>query len=201
MKNKKGSIFIITLFVILVFITILGFAYDISRIMYYKSYTKNLASVMALSIVNECGHVYHDKNNGARVVIIHKPQIKPKDYKGKYYANKEFIKVLYDKNKKGMDEHYHVDPNSDILINPTYINNERMLKITDTDRFEVGADGINGEVEIHITARIDLYFLRIPFKNQIIIHESAIAQPTATVMASYEQLREEQEILFDYIDW
>lgn len=194
-KNKRGSIILVTIFFILMSISFLGFSYDIARIMYYKTYTRNLASVMALSTVNECGYVYHDAQNGARVVIVHNPNSKPLNYKGKYYANNEYIRILYEKNKSGMDQTYHVNPDQ-ILINPLHIRDAVITDAIDTNRFEVGSDGVNGEVEIHITAEVDLYFLKTPFRGKMKIHEFAIAQPTATAVSNYEVLREEQEVIF-----
>ena len=65
-SQKKGSIMIITLFFITISIAFLGFAYDVARVCILNLIQGNLASVIALSIVNECGHVYHDNVNGAK---------------------------------------------------------------------------------------------------------------------------------------
>lgn len=201
--NKKGSILIVTVFFVMMSLTILGFAYDIARIMYFKSYTRNLASVIALSIVNECSHIYQDNVNGARVVIVHDAESRPlKGYSSPYYADKKYVKVIFDKNKNGMDKTYHVDPDKNILLNPYYTSSGNVIPGSiNKKRFEIGSDGINGEVEVHITAKIDLFFLRNVFRNQVTIHESAIAQPTAYITKSYEKIRDEQVIDFEYIDW
>lgn len=201
--NKKGSILIVTVFFVMMSLTILGFAYDIARIMYFKSYTRNLASVIALSIVNECSHIYQDNVNGARVVIVHDAESRPlKGYSSPYYADKKYVKVIFDKNKNGMDKTYHVDPDKNILLNPYYTSSGNVIPGSiNKKRFEIGSDGINGEVEVHITAKIDLFFLQNVFRNQVTIHESAIAQPTAYITKSYEKIRDEQVIDFEYIDW
>lgn len=202
-SQKKGSIMIITLFFITMSIAFLGFAYDVARVMYFKTYTKNLASVIALSIVNECGHVYHDNVNGARVVIVHDAQSRPlKDYRSPYYADKRYVKEVFNRNKNGMDVSYHVDPDRNILLNPYYTSSGNVIPGSiNKSRFEVGSDGINGEVEVHITAKVDLYFLKSLFRNQVTIYESAIAQPKAYVTRHYEKIRDEQEIIFEYVDW
>lgn len=198
--RKKGSILIVTLFYVLMALAFLGFSYDVARIMYLKSYTRNLASVIALSIVNECGHVYQDSVNGARVVIVHDVESRPlKDYKSPYYADKRYVKEIFNRNKSGMDKTYHVDPDKDILLNPYYTSSGNVIPGSiNKRRFEVGSDGINGEVEVHITAKVDLFFLP---GRQATIHESAIAQPSATLTRHYETIREEQKIIFEYIDW
>lgn len=202
-SRKKGDIMIITLFFIIISITFLAFAYDVARIMYYKSYTRNLASVIALSTVNECGYVYQDTANGARVIIVHDAASKPlKGYKSPYFANKEFVKVVFNKNKSGMGNSYHVDPDKNIYLNPKHNASGNAIPGTiDKDRFEVGSDGVNGEVEVYITAKVDLFFLTSIFRNQVTIHESAVAQPKAYVTTTHEQIRDEQEIIFEYIDF
>ena len=63
-------------------------------------------------------------------------------------------------------------------------------------RFEVGSDGINGEVEVHITAKVDLFFLPV---KQATIHESAIAQPSATLTRHYEIIWEEQKLFLNIL--
>lgn len=201
-SHKKGSILIVTLAFVVMSIMMLGFSYDIARVMYFKSYTKNLASVMALSIVNESGFAYHDIANGARVIIVYDSFSRPKKgFNGKY-ANSQLVTTLYNKNKDGMDKTYHVDPNKNITLNPYYTSSGTIIPgSTNTKRFEIGADGINGEVEVHITAKVDLYFLQSIFQKQITIHESAIAQPTAYVTKYYEKLRDEQQIQFEYEIW
>jgi len=202
-SRKKGDIMIITLFFIIMSIAFLGFAFDVARVMYFKTYTKNLASVIALSTVNECGYVYQDTANGARVVIVHDSASKPlKGYQSKYYADKRYIKEIYNKNKNGMDVTYHVDPSKNILINPYHTSSGNAIPGSiDKKRFEIGSDGINGEVEIHVTAKVDLYFLKNIFRDQVTIHESAVAQPTAFVTKNYEQIRDEQEIYYEYYDF
>lgn len=201
-RRKKGSVLFITLGLCIVSVIFFGFAFDIARIMYFKSYTRNLASAMALSIVNECAFAYHDSVNGARVVIVHDAASKPMTgYKGKYFADRNYVKVLYDKNKDGMDKTYHIDYRNDIVLNPYYISGGNVVNKTDKKRFEVGSDGVNGEVEVHITARVDLFFLQGLFQKHKIIRESAIAQPTAYATKSYQKIRDEQKITFEWWEW
>lgn len=202
--SKKGSILFITLGFLVASISFLCFAYDVARVMYLKSYTRNLASVMALSIVNECSFVYHDNINGPRVVIVNDAASRPmKGYKGKYYADHNYVKVLYDKNKAGMEKNYYINPRTDIILNPNYNASGQILSTTNKKRFEIGADGKNGEVEVHIKATVDMLFLKnFPFsKKKVIIRESATAQPTAEVTKSYEQIRDEQKIIFEWWKW
>ncbi len=53
-----------------------------------------------------------------------------------------------------MDATYHVDPDRNILLNPYYTSSGNAIPGSiNKSRFEVGSDGINGEVEVHITAR------------------------------------------------
>ena len=51
---------------------------------------------------------------------------------------------MYEKNKSGMDQTYHVNPDQ-ILINPLHIRDAVITDAIDTNRFEVGSDGINGK--------------------------------------------------------
>lgn len=55
--NKKGSTFFILFAYLVLSITILGFTYDLCRVMYYKVTLKNTASVVALSITNRCHYL------------------------------------------------------------------------------------------------------------------------------------------------
>lgn len=200
-KWKKGSFLLVALGVCMMAISFFGFAYDVARVMYYKSYIRNLASVMALSIANECSYTYHDSVNGALSVIVPDAAARPKDYKGKYYANQAYVKVLYDLNKKGMDKTCHIDPVKDIILNPYYSSNGTILPSTNRKRFDIGSDGLNGEVEVHITARVDLLFLKTFYKKQAIIRASAIAQPLGNATSSSVRIRDEQRIVFEWWRW
>jgi hypothetical protein len=199
-SRKKGDIMIITLFFILMSIAFLAFAYDVARIMYCKSYTRNLASAIALSTVNECGHIYQDDANGARVIIVHDRQTMPgKDYKGDYFADSTYANYVLSKNKSGMEKTYHIQ---NVMLNPKHNASGNVIPYSvDKDRFIVGSDGVNGEVEVYITAKIDLFFFTSLFHKQITIHESAIAQPKAYVTTTHKQIRDEQEIIFQYFDF
>lgn len=55
--NKKGSTLFILFAFLVLSITILGYTYDLCRVMYYKVYLKNTASVVALSITNRCHYI------------------------------------------------------------------------------------------------------------------------------------------------
>lgn len=198
--RRKGSIVICTLFFITMSITLLGFAFDIARIMYFKSYTRHLASVIALSMVNECGHLYYDSENGARVVIVSGANVRPKDYKGKYYANIEYAQELLKLNKVHEIKSYKIN-NGYIAINPQMSSfNPYMPQFhkVDYDEFVYKSkDGINGQVDVHITAEIEMFFLKSLYNGKKIIHENAIAQPRAEIQQVNDgKLREEQLIEF-----
>ena len=94
------------------------------------------------------------------MVIVHDAESRPlKDYRSPYYADKRYVKEVFNKNKMGMDATYYVDPDRNILLNPYYTSSGNAIPGSiNKSRFEVGSDGINGEVEVHITARVDLYF-------------------------------------------
>lgn len=151
--KRKRYVLITALFFSLMVISFLGFAFDISRVMYMKMYTRNLASAIAISIVNETSYAYHDVNSGARSILIYSDAVVPLKYFDKYgtntykgkYANNQYAKTLANMNKGGMDKGYSI---SKITLNG---NN--------TDRFIIGADGKNGEVEVVINARMKFFFL------------------------------------------
>ena len=70
--NKKGSTLFILFAFILLSLSILGFTYDLCRILYYKTYLKNLATTTALSMVNRCHYVTSgiDSSASDRVGVI-----------------------------------------------------------------------------------------------------------------------------------
>lgn len=205
-KKRKGSILIVTLFFILMSISFLGFAYDISRIMYYKMYTRNLASVVAMSIVNECGYAYHDKNSGARAIIIYDEESVPVEYKdpitekNKYtgkYANEDFAWELINRNKKGMDKTYNV---TGVYLNP--VQSPYSWNIgKDKNRFLKGyTDGINGEVEVLIQAQVEMFFLKSWWGGKYAtIQESAVAQPFAIeIEGSFKEKENQKKEYWNY---
>lgn len=55
--NKKGSTLFILFAYIVFAITVLGFTYDLCRVMYYKTYLKNMSSTVALSTTNRCYYI------------------------------------------------------------------------------------------------------------------------------------------------
>lgn len=179
-KKRKGSMLIVTLYFIIASFVIFAFSYDISRMFYFKLYTKNLASAMALSIVNESKYTTADTRNGARSIIVYDHamlnSVDKSLFKGKTVVDswENFLKM----NEPGMDKSYHVTA-KDVSLNPitrdfftgkwTGVNRSKFLR---------GADGVNGEVTVHVTAKMDLFFFPMLFgKSEKIIHESATAQP------------------------
>ncbi|QUH22019.1 hypothetical protein [Alkaliphilus sp. B6464] len=197
-NKRKGSIIIVSLFFILASIALFGFAYDISRIMYFKMYTRNLASAVAISIVNETGYSYHDKNSGARSILIYNEDSVPieyidpvtgmNNYKGKY-ANSTYAWELIKKNKDGMDK--------TLNITGVYLNPNVTLWGTSTNfsRFLTGhADGKNGEVEVLIEADMEMFFVRNWWGGKYHhIKERAIAQPFAIEIPGSDKEQENQK--------
>jgi len=195
--KRKGQILIMTLLVIPVFVVILGFSFDISRMMYQRMYTRNLASVVAISIVNETAYGYHTLTGGPGTYLIYNKDVIPFELQGNYngeLANKAYATRLVSMNEAGMSADYNV---TGIYLNPiTYNNNQNVSIATDYKRFMQGSDGVNGEVEVVITATWDLFFINgILGKDQITVQESAVAQAyahvTGTELKEQTQFKEE----------
>ena len=183
--RKKHYILITSLFFALAVLSLLAFAFDISRIMYSKMYTRNLASAIAVSIVNETSYAYHDVNSGARSILIYSPDVVPLEFFDEYgtnkyrgrYANTVYANDLINMNKSGMDKNYVI---RSVRLNPG-----------DTERFIAGADGKNGEVEVVLNARIKLFFLRNGGYHYI--QEEATAQAYAKVTGEIIEKEEQKQ--------
>lgn len=174
--RKKHYVLITSLFFALAVISLLAFAFDISRIMYAKMYTRNLASAVAVSIVNETSYAYHDVNSGARSILIHSREVVPLEYYDKYgvnkysgkFANTQYARELINMNKSGMEQDYVV---TRITLNGG-----------NPERFMTGTDGNNGDVEVILNARIKLFFLRGGGYHYL--QEEATAQAYATAQGA-----------------
>ena len=70
--NKKASTLFVLFGYIALSITILGFMYDLCRVLYYKTYLKNLSTAIALSVTNRCHYLntYTDESAKHRVGVI-----------------------------------------------------------------------------------------------------------------------------------
>ncbi|MFW6046386.1 MAG: hypothetical protein ACOCP4_01155 [Candidatus Woesearchaeota archaeon] len=188
MKFKKGSAFIMTVLYLTVAISFLSFAVDTARLVYYRMYTKNLASSIGLSIVNECAYGYHDVENGARAVIVYDRQLAPPNY----FEDDRFRQTALDSSL--MDE----------ILSKNGVNELKDYKVLnvnlndgDYDRFEVGQDEINGEVEVTVTADIKVFFLQniLPYDFNIV--NKAISQPNVHIIDDTLIERKKQEAEFE----
>lgn len=189
--NKKGSIIVATLGFIVMAISFLAFSWDIARLMYYRTYVRSLASTVALSMVHECSYPYHDTNNDVRVVLIYDGMTDvPTDYGNRRKAGVSYAKEIINKNISGADRSFSVEK---VLVNPD-ISPTGVVR-TNYDRFIIGSDGINGEVEVHIIGKVDMSFSFMG--GHSILKGTAVAQPTGTVTTQQYQERDEQKLQFD----
>lgn len=179
--KKKRYVLITALFFALAVIALMAFAFDLSRIMYAKLYTRNLASAVAISMVNETSYAYHDVNSGARSILIYSSEVVPLEYFDKYgvnkykgkYANTQYAKDLVNMNKSGMENGYSV---TKITLNGG-----------DAKRYVAGIDGKNGEVEVVLNAKIKLFFLHAGGYHYIQEEATAQAYATATGVVTEQE--------------
>lgn len=172
--RRKGAILILSLAYIMILISFLAFSYDVSRVIYYRMYTRNLASAIGISIVNETSYSYHDDVNGPRAILVYDASVIPLEHKDNWnrkYANNKYAREL-----KNMINDY----DGSYEAKEVYLNPSGNLNVPNTPRFIKGmADGINGEVEVIIKGEVKMLFLKGLGNDTIIIQESAITQAYA----------------------
>lgn len=150
--KKKGSYMIASLGVFMMGLTFVLFAWDTSRLLYYKVHNQNLASTIAISIANETRFFYEDESNRGHGFLVtrgYNNGKKPKGYTGKFADDPYLASTIVGFNDvKGADHR---------LLNASVNNNYQ-----DKDRFIKGrnADG-DGEVEVKTTMEIDLFFSKV----------------------------------------
>lgn len=152
-KRRKGFFIVTGLFNFIVFFIFTVFAWDTARLLYYKVYNQNLASVVAISVVNESGYYYSDsignKTKGFLVTNHHFPGKKfPQGFVGTPADDPNFIKVLQSKNAPISNDYKIVK----IDLNNNY---------KDYNKFVTGANGIHGEARVTSTLEIDLFLSNV----------------------------------------
>lgn len=153
-KRRRKGFFILTgLLNFVIFLILNVFAWDTARILYYKVYNQNLASVVAISVVNESGYYYSDSTGkstkGFLVTNHHFPNKKfPKGFIGTPADDPNFIKTLKTKNDTGA---------TDSRILKLDLNNN----YKDYKKFITGANGIHGEARVTSTMEIDLFLSKV----------------------------------------
>lgn len=151
--NKRKGIFVIDAIMFsMVALSICVFAWDISRVMYYKVYNQNLASTLAISVVNESGYYYQDSTGksqkGYLVTSENTKTGMPKGFTGGLADQPGFLENLRDKNLP-----YGTDCTiTDVNLNDHYNN---------WQRFNTGSDGVNGEAQIKTTLKIKMFLPNI----------------------------------------
>lgn len=148
-RRRKGVFVVTGVFNFIVFFMFSVFAWDTSRLLYYKVYNQNLASVMAISVVNESGYYYSDSTGkltkGFLVTNHHYPGRRyPKGFVGTPADDPNFLRVLQSKNAPTSGDYK--------IVNIDLNNNYK-----DYSKFVTGANGIHGEARITSTLEIDLF--------------------------------------------
>lgn len=147
--KRKGTFILSGIVMFIVFLIFSIFSWDTARLLYYKVYNQNLASVMAISVVNESGHYLSDSTGtltkGFLVTNHHYPGKRyPKGFTGTAADDPNFIRDLQNKNAPTSNDYKIVK----IDLNNNY---------KDYSKFVTGANGIHGEARITSTLEIDLF--------------------------------------------
>lgn len=153
-KRRRKGFFILTgILNFIVFLILNVFAWDTARLLYYKVYNQNLASVVAISVVNESGYYYSDSTGtstkGFLVTNHHFPGRKfPKGFVGTPADDPSFIKSLQAKNDTGSTDSRIVK----LDLNGNFQN---------YDKFVTGANGVHGEARVTSTLEVDLLLSKV----------------------------------------
>lgn len=154
-KNQRGVSLIISLVLIGALICTLTFSWDVARYMYYKVYARNYASVVAISIVNECKDYTAYKNPSTGVThvkpyIAHSSSVASKNFKGAYYAVSTTLRnQLVNNNKLYQGSDMQSIPYTSVNINNNY---------NDKNTFITGSNGVNGEVYVSVPIKVSSFF-------------------------------------------
>jgi hypothetical protein len=153
--NKRKGVFVIDAILFsIVALSICVFAWDVSRVMYYKVYNQNLASTLAVSVVNESGYYYQDSTGktqkGYLVTSENTKTGMPKGFTGGLADQPGFLENLRDRNLP-----YGTDCTiTDVNLNDHYHYNN-------WQRFNTGSDGVNGEAQVKTTLKIKMFLPNI----------------------------------------
>lgn len=174
--NKRKGVFLIdALFFCIFALSICVFSWDVSRVMYYKVYNQNLASILAISVVNESGYYITGSNGGETkgylVTTQNSKNGVPRGFTGEYADEPGFLQSLKNKNAPLARDCEIVDVN----LNDHYTN---------YDRFNTGSDGINGEAQVKTTLKVEMFLPNVSLlttgrasKNYVQIQNIATAIP------------------------
>ena len=148
-NKRKGTFILSALFMFIIFFIFCIFSWDTSRLLYFKVYNQNLASAVAISVVNESGYYYSDstgsKTKGFLVTNHHFPNRKyPKGFTGTPADDPSFIRSL-------------------LIKNPVQSGDYRIIKVDlnnnyqDYNRYVTGSNGVHGEARVTSTIEVDMF--------------------------------------------
>ena len=151
--NKRKGVFVIDAIMFsIVALSICVFAWDVSRVMYYKVYNQNLASTLAISVVNESGYYYQDSTGASQKgYLVTSENTKtgmPKGFTGSLADEPGFLQNLRDRN---------LPFGTDCTITDVNLNDH----YTNWQRFNTGTDGVNGEAQVKTTLKIKMFLPKI----------------------------------------
>lgn len=152
--RKKGTFGLSAIGFVMVALVFTSFAWDTSRLMYYKVHNQNLASAIALSIANESGFYLADStgtvNKGYLVTEYYTHGTRPNGFTGIFADTRSLAYSIRNKQDIGSnDRDFRL---VDMSINDNY---------NDMHRFITGTDGRNGEVKVQTTLEVDLFFSKL----------------------------------------
>lgn len=190
-KRKRGVMFLLSFGFIMVSLVFSSFAWDTARIMYLKVHNLNVASTVAISIVNESSHYLSNSlgtdSKGYLVTRYYTKGKLPKGFSGAFADDFSFAMNIFKKNDIG-------GPDRDFEIVYMDVNNN----YNDMPAFLVGQDGKNGDVYVKTVMNIKLFFPKLatmfgmPVKseNKVITN---VAWASATFTKTSETIQEGQK--------
>lgn len=152
-KKKRNGTFVVSAFAFMILALVFSsFAWDTSRVLYYKIHNQNLASAIAISVVNESSHYETDsigkKSKGYLVTRYHTSGRKPKGFSGMFADDPMLLNYIKAKNQMS---------GGDFKVTDVNLNDH----FRDKKRFIVGSDKVNGEAKVITTMKIDLFYSKI----------------------------------------
>lgn len=195
--NRKGTFIVSAFAFFMVSLVFCTFAWDTSRLLYYKIHNQNLASTIAISIVNESSHYESDsvgkKAKGYLVTRYHTQGIKPKGFNGRFADDTSLINYIKSLN---------VMSGGDFRVTDVNVNSY----LQDKRRFIIGSDGVNGEIRVVTTMEVDLFFSKVgtmfgmsQSSSKKVIKNIAVAQPIYKGTGSIKIDWDKQQIFDHYV--